>query len=168
MEIQSHEYGAYYIHYVQLAQNYSLLEGLEVSAKKFVEFFESIPGEKHEFRYAEGKWTAKEMIQHLLDTERIFAYRALRFSREDKTNLSGFEHNDYIEPSKANRRSVSDLLEEYRLLRATTISLFKSFDNEMLLQKGYANDNPLSVRAIGFIIIGHETHHCNVFRERYL
>jgi len=168
IEVKTSEYGDYYTNYIQLAKEHSLLEGLELSARKFVDFFESIPNEKHEYRYAEGKWTAKEMIQHLLDTERIFAYRALSFAREDKTNLPGFEHNDYIEPSKANRRTVEDLLEEYKQLRATTIALFKSFDEIMLLQQGNANNNPLSVRAIGFIIIGHETHHCNIFRERYL
>lgn len=167
-EVQAHEYGDYYTNYVQLAQDYSLLDGLKESADKFVDFFGSIPSEKHEYRYAEGKWTAKEMIQHLLDTERIFAYRALSFAREDKTNLPGFEHNDYIEPSRANGRSVEDLLLEYKALRVSTMSLFKSFDKEMLSQIGNANNNALSVRAIGFIIIGHETHHCNIFRERYL
>lgn len=167
-ELQTHEYGAYYTNYIQLAQDYDLLKGLELSAHEFVSFFESIPVEKQEYRYAEGKWTAKEMVQHLLDTERIFAYRALSFAREDKTKLPGFEHNDYIEPSRANTRTIDDLLLEYKQLRASTLSLFKSFDKEMLSQIGNANNNPLSVRAIGFIIIGHETHHCNVFRERYL
>ena len=128
----------------------------------------SIPNHKLEYRYAEGKWTVKELLQHLIDSERIFTYRALRFAREDSTNIPGYEHDDYIIPSRANKRTIDSLLQEYKALRASSIKLFESFDEDMLLQIGSANSSNVSVRAMGYIMIGHETHHCNVIKERYL
>jgi hypothetical protein len=103
-----------------------------------------------------------------MDAERIFTYRALRIARKDKTPLPGFEQDDYVLPSQANKRSIEDLIIEYKAIKAATVSLFDSFSDEMLMELGIASNNPVSVRAIGFIIMGHEIHHCEVIKERYL
>ena len=103
-----------------------------------------------------------------MDAERIFAYRALRIARQDQTPLPGFEQNDYVQPSQANERSLDDLINEFKAIRASTVALFNSFTDKMLLAKGTASNSPVSVRAIGFIIMGHEIHHCQVIKERYL
>ena len=123
---------------------------------------------KHEFRYAEGKWTIKDIILHLIDAERIFAYRALRIARNDKTALPGFEENDYVVAANANNRGYESLLAEYETVRNVSISLFETFTSEELLRLGTASNNSVSVRAIGYIMLGHELHHKNVILERYL
>ena len=120
------------------------------------------------YKYAKDKWSIKELLLHIIDTERVFAYRALRFAREDKTDLPGFEQDDYVITSDANTRSKASLLNEYNFQRASTIALFSSFNDSMLMKIGMAGGNPMSVRAIGFITSGHEVHHCNILRERYL
>lgn len=118
--------------------------------------------------YAEGKWTVKEILQHLIDAERIFSYRALTIARNDKTSLPGFEENEYVPESKSNRRSISDLLDELANVQRSTKLLFDSFDNEMLLREGICSGRNISVLAIGFAISGHALHHVNVIKERYL
>src|SRR5690606_18442301 len=120
------------------------------------------------YSYAHGKWTLKEVLIHCIDTERIMSYRALRFARNDQTELPGFEQNDYVPQSEANSRKMADLIEEYKILRQSTILLFKSFSDDVLKRAGVANGNPISVRALGFVISGHELHHLNVCKERYL
>jgi uncharacterized damage-inducible protein DinB len=120
------------------------------------------------YKYADNKWTIKDMLLHIVDAERVFAYRALRFARADNTNLPGFEHNDYVDRSNANYRSKSSLLNEYNAQRASTIQLFTNFTEEMLLQTGIASGNPMSVRALGFVIAGHEIHHCHIIKKHYL
>jgi hypothetical protein len=124
--------------------------------------------DKFDFRYAEGKWTIKDIIQHLIDAERVFSYRAMRISRNDKTPLPGFEENDYVENTNANGRSIQDLLTELSAVRQSTLLLFKSFSEEQFGRIGVASNADVSVRAIGFIIIGHQKHHQKVFQERYL
>lgn len=124
--------------------------------------------EQWDFSYAADKWSLKEVILHIIDTERIFAYRALRFSRNDKTPLAGFEQNDYIPFSDIQHRSPESLIEEYRDTRRSTITMFKYFSDEMLLRQGYAAGNPMTPLAIGFIIAGHEIHHLEIVKERYL
>ena len=142
--------------------------GLEDSLIHTIKLFESIPEDKLEYRYADHKWTVKDIIQHLLDAERIFGYRILRIARQDKTPLSGFEENDYAKETLANNRSRADLIEEYKALRQSTLSLIKSLNDNMLKSMGNVNNGEMSARAIGFIIIGHERHHCKVIKERYL
>lgn len=117
--------------------------------------------------YAPGKWTVKDIIQHLIDTERIFAYRVLRFARNDKTLLPGFEQNDYAINAEATRRELNDLLEEYIAVRDTTIQLFKSFTNEMLIREGQTASGTITVAGIGFAIAGHTKHHMEVLKEKY-
>lgn len=165
--LEAKEYNAYYANYIRLTQNVKLLEGLEISFNRTLVLFESISEDKLSYRYADGKWTIKEIIQHLIDTERVFSYRALCFARKDNVELPGFNQDDYLENSKVSSRSKSELIEEYKAVRKATNALFSSFTNEMLLQVGVASSSPLSVRAAGYIIIGHETHHCNIINERY-
>ena len=166
---QPDEYAAYYKTYLSLVDTeWSLTEELEVSVHNFIRFVQDIPMDKHDYRYAEGKWTIKDIIQHLIDTERIFLYRALRFARNDATELPGFDENSYAIAANGSERKLQEMLTELALLRQSTIMLFKSFSKEDLLKSGIASGNKASVRALGFIIIGHQNHHIKVFKERYL
>lgn len=162
------EYASYYSSYIQALENVELIEELEISVHEFIRFVQNIPMDKFDYRYAEGKWTIKDIIQHLIDAERVFSYRALRISRNDKTPLPGFEENDYVENTNANDRSIQDLLTEMAVVRQSTLSLFKSLTQEQLQRIGTASGKEVSVRAIGFIIIGHQKHHQRIFQERYL
>jgi hypothetical protein len=117
--------------------------------------------------YAPGKWTVKDTIQHLIDCERVFAYRAMRIARTDKTPLPGFDENLYAETSAAKTRLLSDVLAEYDCVRQSSIMLFKSFSDKALLREGTTNGKAVSVLAIGFIIAGHTIHHMNILKERY-
>ncbi len=158
----------YYKGYINLVEgNKSLIDLLENGGTNlFRTHFETLEliGEKV---YAEGKWTIKEIVQHLIDTERIFVNRALRFVRCDQTELPGYDHNAYVPVSNANKRTLESLLEEYEILRLSTFSFFKQLNLEELQRTGIANGNEISVLAIGFILIGHPTHHFNVIKERY-
>jgi uncharacterized damage-inducible protein DinB len=168
-DLKTDEYASYYGTYIgQVSEEYALTEELEISVHRLIRFVQDIPLDKFDYRYAEGKWTIKDIIQHIIDAERIFAYRALRFARNDKTPLASFEENDYVDEAGANKRSIQDLLTELAVVRQATLSLFKSFSEEELLRKGIASDNQMSVRALGFVIIGHQNHHQRVFQERYL
>lgn len=167
-DLSTTEYLPYFQNYINQVGNVELIEGLEKGLIDIKTFYKSIPDSKLEYRYAEGKWTIKEVIVHLLDTERIFCYRALRFARKDKTPVSGFEQDDYVVNSESNARSIEDLMEEFMVLRKSTICLFKSFSQKSLLSKGLAGSGEVSVRALGFLIIGHEKHHCRIIEERYL
>ncbi|HLA56383.1 MAG TPA: DinB family protein [Flavobacterium sp.] len=167
-ELPNDEYAAYYSTYIAAVGDVDLLEELEISTHDFIRFVQEIPLGKHDYRYAEGKWTIKDIIQHLIDAERIFSYRALRFARADRTPLQSFEENDYVDNANANNRNLQELLTEFATVRQATLMLFKSFDEEQLKRKGIASNAEVTVRAIGFIIIGHLKHHQRVFRERYL
>ena len=167
-QLLKNEYSAYFATYINIVGNVELLEELEISLHDFIRFCQNIPMDKFDYRYAEGKWTIKEIIQHIIDAERIFSYRALRISRNDKTPLSGFNENDYVDNTNGNSRSLQELLTEMAVVRQSTLSLFKSFSYEQLLRFGIASNNEISVRAIGFIIIGHQKHHQKIFEERYL
>ncbi len=168
-DLQPEEFAGHFATYInQVSSEYTLIEELEISVHRFIKFVQHIPMDKFDYRYAEGKWIIKDIIQHLIDAERIFGYRALRFARNDKTELPGFEENDYVDYANANKRSIQDLLSELAVVRQATLSLFKSFSNEELVRIGIASNKPMSVRALGFIIIGHQNHHQRVFEERYL
>ena len=169
IDLLPNEYAAYYNNYLQLVSDeWTLAEELEVSVHNFIRFVQDIPMDKYNYRYAEGKWTIKDIIQHLIDTERIFSYRALRFARNDKTALPGFDETQYGLVANGSERKLQEMLTELALVRQSTIMLFKSFSNEDLLKTGIASGNSASVRALGFIIIGHQNHHIKVFKERYL
>lgn len=166
--LQPNEFAPYYENYIKLVPEQNIVKGLIQQKEEMLHFFKGIPVFKHEFRYAEGKWTIKDIILHLIDAERIFAYRALRIARNDKTALPGFEENDYVVPANANGREYESLLAEFETVRNATISLFEAFSDEDLLRLGTASNGSVSVRAIGYITLGHELHHKNVILERYL
>jgi len=154
--------------YVQHVKDYDLLEAMKISSKETLALVRSITEEKGEHRYATGKWSIKELLCHMMDTERILAYRALRFARNDKTNLPGFEESDYAPQANAENRNIKQIADEMERLRMTTIDLFVNFTPEMLQRKGLANNLELSVLNLGYIISGHESHHRAILKERYL
>lgn len=158
----------FYKNYVKQIEETDLLQALRLSGFRTQMLIHSIPAEKADFRYAEGKWTVRELLCHIIDAERIFAYRALRFARNDKTNLHGFDENTYAPEANAGGRSLKKISDELTHLRASTVDLFEGFTEEMLLRKGTANNNEISVLALGFIIAGHEAHHRRILTERYL
>ena len=126
------EYAPYYAGYIQLLDDVNMIEELEICLHDFIKFVQNIPMDKFDYRYAEGKWTIKDIIQHLIDTERVFSYRAMRISRNDKTPLPGFEENDYVDNTNANERNLQGLLTEMAVVRQSTLALFKSFSEEQL------------------------------------
>lgn len=166
--ISANEYDPYYKSYIELSLKKPFVEALTENRNTVIDFFKAVPQHKLEYAYAEGKWTPKDILLHLTDAERVFAYRALRIARNDKTELSGFEQNDYVPMASANMRTIDSLIEEYNAVRNASIALFKSFSPEMLLRIGNASSSAISVRAIGYILTGHENHHMAVIKERYL
>lgn len=158
----------FYKNYVKQLDDSDILTAMRISGFRTMELVHSIPEKMSDHRYAEGKWSVCEVLCHMEDAERIFAYRALRFARNDKTPLAGFEEKDYAPQANASGRTLKKIADEMQHLRSSTLDLFESFTAEMLARKGTANNNEMSVAAIGFIIAGHETHHCNILKERYL
>lgn len=167
-ELNSDEYNSYYQPYIDKVEDIELLDALKHNQKTVISFIKSIAEDRLCYRYADGKWSIKEIVLHLIDTERIFAYRALRIARNDKTEMSGFDQDFFVSHSYADNRSIHDLLSEYESVRMATISLFANFDDKTLSEKGIANNSSLSVRAAAFIIAGHEKHHLQIIEERYL
>jgi len=167
--LANHKFATYFQFYIDLVKDnsnhISALESVHQQTNKIINL---ITEEKGVYAYAEGKWTIKELLVHLIDTERIFCNRALRFARNDQTNLPGYDHDEFVNYSGANERSLDDIKKEFDLVRAATIALFKSFTPEMYKREGMANNNKLTVLAIAYIIAGHETHHINVLKEKYL
>lgn len=167
--IPSTEYIPYFKHFITIIdEEKSIVENLEATQHFFNSVLENIPVEKEAFAYATGKWTIKEIIQHLIDSERVFCYRALCFARNDKTDLPGFDQDAFAVASHANERDYKTLLTEMEFVRQGTIQLFKSFREEDLLKIGKGSGNKISVRALGAVIAGHQKHHVEVIQERYL
>jgi uncharacterized damage-inducible protein DinB len=158
----------YFHNYINQVPEDDLIESFRKQSDVFIKFLENIPKEKHDYRYAEGKWTLKELLQHIIDAERIFSYRALRFARQDATPLASFDENSYTLHSKAGRRNWNDLVEEFKSVRKASKYLFNSFDNDQLNASGISNNNSIYVLGIGFITIGHTLHHKKIIEERYL
>jgi uncharacterized damage-inducible protein DinB len=158
----------FYKNYVKQVDTTDMLTAMRLSGYRTLELVHSIPEKKIDYRYADGKWSIRELLCHMVDAERIFAYRALRFARNDKTNLPGWEENDYAPQANAANRSLKKIADEMQHLRTANIDMFEGFTEEMLTRKGIANNNEMSVIALGFIIPGHETHHRNILKERYL
>jgi uncharacterized damage-inducible protein DinB len=168
-QLLPYEHSSYFSTYISnVTDEFTLIEELEISLHRLIKFVQDIPMDKFDYVYEEGKWTIKDIIQHLIDCERIFSYRALCIARNDKTDLLGFEEDDYAVEAKANKRSIMELLTELSAVRHSTLLLYKSFSDEEMQRIGTANSNPISVRAIGFVIIGHQNHHQQIFEERYL
>ncbi|MGV8945036.1 MAG: DinB family protein [Lutibacter sp.] len=168
LQLDENEYNPHYKQYILELGDVNLFETLIASSEDLLKMVKDLPEEKLTYRYDEGKWSIKEIVQHLIDTERIMSYRALRFSRNDATELQGFNENWYVENSNGNDRNFKDLLDEFTCTRRASISLFKSFTNEMLTLSGTANGSDMTVRALGFIIAGHQMHHLKIIKERYL
>ena len=162
------EHPAYYQKYIDLISSDDILKVLDQQIIQILELISRISEEKENYRYAEGKWTPKEVIGHIIDTERIMAYRALRFARKDKTPLAGFDENSYVEHANFNNTSIYDLAHSFGLVRESNISLFNHFDESALNEIGNANGNAVSVRAMLFMIAGHTAHHINIIKEKYL
>ena len=161
-------YPEYYGKYIPLIKGENIFEELYKEHYETMELLTSVDEETLQYRYAEGKWTMREIAQHLIDTERILTYRALRFSRNDQTVLPGFDENLFAANSSANSRDINDMVRELSVVRASTVELFKSFTDQMLDRKGNANGKEVTVRSILFFTLGHEIHHRNVIEERYL
>lgn len=166
--IPANEYNPYYKGYIQRYDGLPITDNLKEQLPDQINFWNTIPIEKSEYRYAEGKWSPKEILLHLNDTERVMSYRALAIARGDKTPIPGFDQDVYVEHSKAHSRSLNDILTEYTVIRNASILLFESFANEQLSMIGTASESPVSVRALGYIILGHSDHHKQIIEERYL
>ncbi len=167
-QISTSEYPLYYQKYMERVNGISVIEGLLKGESEMVDFLQAIPKEKRLFRYSAEKWSPKQILLHLVDTERIFSYRAFMFARSEEAELLSYDENLFAENSHADKRLWEELLEEYKSVRKATINLFKSFGEEDLKKHGKVNGNKMSVRAAGYIICGHEIHHREIISERYL
>jgi hypothetical protein len=155
----------YFDRYINLVEDIDVVDALKKNSPNLFDREKlTLLGDKV---YEPGKWTVKEMIQHLIDAERIFTYRALRYARNDKTVLPGFDENTYVPNSEAGIRNLEDLFIEYNTVRQSTIYMYQSFSNEMLEHEGISFNRDISVLAVGFTIAGHAIHHNNILKERY-
>ncbi len=163
------EYPLYAEMYMKLVRkDETLLKQLKDNLEITKEFVSSLTEDELNYRYSDDKWTIKEVLVHIVDDERIYAYRALAFARNDKTSLPGFEQDDYAKYSDTHNRKIENILEEYEAVRKSTIALFNGLSEEALKRIGTADGNEASVRALGYHIAGHELHHMNIIKERYL
>ena len=154
--------------YVNVVKEDDVVKAIRENSSQFKKFLVRIPKKKIGYAYAEGKWTIKEMLQHMIDAERVFTYRALTFSRKDGTALPGFDENNWAANAQAGHRKWQELVREFKALRKATECLFESFTEDQLLATGTASGHPINTIALGFIIAGHVAHHMAVIRERYL
>ena len=164
---QADEFAPYYATYINTVSE-NVLGELEHQVNSIPGFLESISEEKGYYAYAEGKWTIKELVGHIIDTERIMAYRALRIARNDKTPLASFDENEYVANASFNNRSLESLSREFAAVRIANIHFFKALSEEEYSRTGIASNNPVSVRALLYILVGHVNHHRKILEERYL
>jgi hypothetical protein len=162
------EYVPYYERYISLVSDGDILITLSRQLDESLALLGSISEEQANHRYAPDKWSIKELVGHVIDTERIFAYRALRFARNDRTPLPGYDQDDYIRGASFDDYSLADLASEFEHVRRANLSLFKHLDEDAWKRRGTANESEVSVRALAFIIAGHELHHMAILRNRYL
>jgi len=167
-ELKKEDYHPFYQPYIATLGDVELVEMLRRQLENFPLFISSIPKDKFHYTYSDGKWTVAQVLVHVLDTERVFQYRALRFARNDKTPLPGFDQDKFVMESDAENWNQQEVIENYRTIRKSTIALFEKFSDKTLKRAGIASDSPMSVAALGFICCGHQKHHRNVLRERYL
>lgn len=165
---QPDEYLDYYGTYIREVPDGDIVDTLSRQISETVAFLGSIPESRGDFRYAPGKWNIREIIGHMSDTERVFAYRAMRFARADTTPLPGFDENAYVANASFSRVSLADLTSELEHVRRSSIHFFRGLDEEALSRRGTASEHEISVRALAFIAAGHETHHVNFIRSHYL
>jgi uncharacterized damage-inducible protein DinB len=162
------EYLPYYGRYVSLVTGDDILKALSDQLSETLALLRSVPESQGNFRYDAGKWSIKELVGHMIDTERIFAYRALRFARNDTTPVPGFEQDDYIRNASFDACALGDLAAEFESVRRATLFLFKHLDGDAWTRRGVASESEVSVRALAYIIAGHELHHVGILRDRYL
>jgi uncharacterized damage-inducible protein DinB len=162
------EYAEFYSGYIKQIPHDDIIRLLEDGRDEVQTLLKSIPEDKGNYSYADGKWSIKEVLGHMADVERVHAYRALCFSRGETKSLPGFEQDDYVKAGNFNKRYLRDLAEELLLIRNANLSLFRSFDEETLMRRGKSNNKDFTVRAMMFIIAGHELHHIKILKERYL
>jgi hypothetical protein len=165
---EASEYAPYYDTYVSKVPDGDVIQLLSTQIDETMALLGDMPEKQAEYRYAPDKWNVKEVIGHMNDTERVFAYRALRFSRNDTTPLPGFEQKPFTEAANFSDRTLADLLDEFRTIRQTTIYLFKGMNENMMTHTGTASQAAISVRALAYLIAGHERHHVGILRARYL
>lgn len=161
------EYAPYYHGYISQVSEAEILPVLRSQTDALDVLLGRVTPERETYRYAEGKWSIREMIGHLIDGERVFGYRAFCIARGETQNLPGFEQNDYILTAPYDRIDLEDLLSEFRLVRLSNLAMFRTLDEDAWMRIGTANGNQVSVRAIAFIMAGHLRHHMGVLRERY-
>ena len=166
-ELPASEYNEYYAGYVGQIPDVSLLSALDESAAALLEYLTHVPEDRVDYAYAPGKWTVKQCLQHVIDTERVFTGRALRIGRGDTAPLPGFDQNEFATVADVSGRRWLDMIEEFRCVRRSSIFLFKSFTDGDLARVGTASGYPTSCRAIGFILSGHVFHHATLYREKY-
>ena len=162
------DFQKYIQRYLDQIPSENWMEEMINSGAETIQIFSGLNNERSLFAYAEGKWTLKELLLHLIDTEKIFQYRALRFARKDETELAGFDEDFFVANSFANERTLVSLLEEFRIVRQTSIIFFENLQNTALTNTGKANGNEISVETIGRLIVGHNFHHLKIVEERYL
>lgn len=164
----TNEHAPYFSRYISLVNEGDFFTELDASFQRYERLFSQLPADKVDFRYAEGKWTPKEMLMHMIDTERVFAYRSMAISRNDKTNLPAFDENEYVKSVDVSNRQIDDLMKEFSAVRAATKAFFQYLPAANCKIIGTANQHPTSARALAYMIIGHVIHHCNILEERYL
>ncbi len=162
------DYAPYYADYMKHIEGDDIIKILSDQLVEDKKLFDSISEVKAAYAYAEGKWTIKEVVGHLIDVERVMAYRALCIARGEKQSLPGFEQDDYVENGKFNKRTLKNLIEELKLVRESNLVMFKNFDEEMLERRGTANNFEVTALSFLFIIAGHQMHHIKILKERYL
>lgn len=162
------EHAEYYSKYTSLVPDGDLLELMERQADEFAGFLRGIPAHLHDHRYSEGKWSIKEVIGHIADAERVFSYRAMRFSRGDATPLASFDENAYVENARFAEQDFGYLVDDWTAVRRATLTLLRGLNAEEAARTGTASGWPVSVRALAWIMAGHVIHHTNILRERYL
>jgi len=167
MKPEKKTFDNYFHPYVDLVTTNNLVEAMLEEQKNTHQFLSSSSPNKENFRYAEGKWSVNEVIGHLIDSELIFNYRALRIARGDRTEMPGYDHDDYVQNSNSDEKSIMDLADELKTIRNSTVLLYQGFNETMLNQSGRANGKIITALAIGFINVGHNIHHTNILKEQY-
>lgn len=162
------EFAPFYAGYVDGVPDGDIVEILERQGRELATLLGGVTGDRGDYRYAPDKWSVKEVIGHVTDAERIFAYRALRIARGDATPLPGFDQDTYVQRAESGRRTLADLASECAAVRAATVALFRSMTGEQSRRAGTASNNPVTARALAYIAAGHERHHVRILRERYL
>jgi hypothetical protein len=163
---ESTEYAAYYEKYIGLVTETDVVEALAAQLEEMLAFLRRVPESQGDVRHPPYTWTVKEVINHLTDGERVFSYRALRFARGDTTPLAGFDENAYVPAAECGRLSLTDVVSEFEAVRRATLWLFRHFPEAAWTRTGRANDNPVSVRALAYILVGHARHHTAILRQR--